>query len=322
MIFLQDKYSPTKVFGDSWSVPRKVIFFPRETSPEGALPATPILEKGVCAAVRHMAAPAPLHHPALWSAVISGWTEDASQLITDGANTEERGGYAPRLTTPLQVALQLGQVEVVQLLLEHGAKISDNGDADGATLLDDDGGTLLHWAAVEDDHEKGDAIALLLLQHGADVSARNYEQRTALHQASMHGHAAVAQVLLDNGADVSSTDQMGFTALHLGTSQQHVDVVRLLIAHRANVLARAHSVVEDGVTLNGVTPVDSAILASLESQRPIPHEVIAMIMAEAVSRAKCLAFAMGHHERLGAGSMMEGLEPEVLRQVLEVHTTF
>ena len=271
-----------------------------------------------------MAAPAPFLHPALWSAVMSGRTEDASQLITDGANTEERGGEAPRLTTPLQVALQHGQMEVIQLLLEHGAKISENGDAAGETLLGDCGGTLLHWAAFQDDHEKGDAIALLLLQHGADVSAKNNEQMTPLLKAAMHGQAAVAQVLLENGADVSSTDEMGFTALHLGVSQGHPELVRLLIAHRANVLARTHPFDDDGVILNGVTPVDLVVLRSLESesQPSIPNEVIAMIKAEALSRAKCVAFAMGHHERLGAGSMVEGLEPEVLRQVLEVHTTF
>jgi len=32
---------------------------------------------------------------------------------------------------------------------------------------------------------------------------------------------------------------------------------------------------------------------------------------------KCVAFAMGHHERLGAGSRVHGLEPEVVRMVLE-----
>jgi len=280
--------------------------------PESKDKATPVLEKGVCAAARHMAAPAPFLHPALWSAVISGRTEDASQLITDGANTEERGGEAPLLTTPLQVALQQGQMEVVQLLLEHGAKISDNGDADGETLLGDQGGTLLHWAAIQDDHEKGDAIALLLLQHGADVSAKDKEQNTPLLKAAMLGHAAVAQVLLENGADVSDKDQLGCTSLHMAVSEGHEGVVRVLIAHRANVLAPSHSFVSDGVTIDAVTPLDLVNVASSESY----PEVVAMIKAEAVIRAKCVAFAMGHHERLGAGSVVEWLEPELLRKVL------
>ena len=41
------------------------------------------------------------------------------------------------------------------------------------------------------------------------------------------------------------------------------------------------------------------------------------VKEEAVTRAKCVAFAMGHHERLGVGSLVEGLDPGVLRMVLE-----
>ena len=260
------------------------------------IPATPVLEKGVCAAVRHMAAPAPFLHPALWSAVVRGRTEDVSQLLKGGANTEERGGLADNLTTPLQIAFEQGDVESFQLLLEHGADISNHNDAVH-------GGTLLHWAAMQELHDKGDAITLLLLQHGADVSAQDNEQMTPLLRAAIHDRAAVAQVLLENGADVNYKGPQGGTALHRAVSGGHEAVVRLLIAHRANVLAEA---------INGATPLDFVHQAASEAH----PEVVAMVKAEAVIRAKCVAFAMGHHARLGAGSMLEGLEPEVLRTVL------
>ena len=46
-------------------------------------------------------------------------------------------------------------------------------------------------------------------------------------------------------------------------------------------------------------------------------QIVAMLTTEAVSRAKCLAFAMGHHARLGSGSRLRRLDPEVLRMMLE-----
>ncbi|KAJ1466471.1 hypothetical protein T484DRAFT_1922290 [Baffinella frigidus] len=45
--------------------------------------------------------------------------------------------------------------------------------------------------------------------------------------------------------------------------------------------------------------------------------IAAVLKAEATRRAKCVAFAMGHHQRLGAGSRVGWLDPGVLRMVLE-----
>ena len=45
--------------------------------------------------------------------------------------------------------------------------------------------------------------------------------------------------------------------------------------------------------------------------------IAAMLQAEPVRRAKREAFAMGLHQRLGAGSRARGLEEGVVRMVLE-----
>jgi hypothetical protein len=52
-----------------------------------------------------------------------------------------------------------------------------------------------------------------LLQHGADVAARDEDGRTSLHYASKNGHAAVVQTLLQHGADVAARDMGGKTPL-------------------------------------------------------------------------------------------------------------
>ena len=47
------------------------------------------------------------------------------------------------------------------------------------------------------------------------------------------------------------------------------------------------------------------------------HQVAAMLKAEGVRRAQCVAFAMGHHARLGEGTWVEELDADVVRMVLE-----
>ena len=45
--------------------------------------------------------------------------------------------------------------------------------------------------------------------------------------------------------------------------------------------------------------------------------VLSLLRAVATERARCIAFAMGLRERLGAGSLVRALDPEVVRMVLD-----
>ncbi|KAJ1482345.1 ankyrin repeat-containing domain protein, partial [Baffinella frigidus] len=91
----------------------------------------------------------------------------------------------------------------VQPLLEHGADMSPS------TFR---GKTALHHAAWGG--ESHSAVALLLLQHGADVSATDATERTPLSSSALVGNVAVALLLLQHGADVSAMTNRGWTALH------------------------------------------------------------------------------------------------------------
>jgi hypothetical protein len=42
-----------------------------------------------------------------------------------------------------------------------------------------------------------------------------------------------------------------------------------------------------------------------------------MLNSEALRRAQCVAFSMGQQERLGTGSLVRWLDPEVVKMVLE-----
>jgi len=74
--------------------------------------------------------------------------------------------------TPLIWAVQFNRLDVIKLLLEHGA------DAD---LCDAQGYTPLHWACRYADNRT--AIALFLLEAGADAGSRRHDGKTLLEAA-------------------------------------------------------------------------------------------------------------------------------------------
>ena len=182
----------------------------------------------------------------------------------------------------LWLAVAVEQTEEVRQLLAGGAHVEEQGG------MLPDRSSPLHVAVYRGYTE----LALLLLENGADVSATANEGRTALHLASSE---AVSLLLLQHGADVSAKATgvyRGMTPLHMAASVGNTEVVRVLIEHRANVSA------EDDY---GRTAEDSLHIAQAITRSNLHHQVMAMLKAEAVSRAKCVAFAMGHHERLGEG---------------------
>lgn len=86
----------------------------------------------------------------------------------------------------------------------------------------------------------------LLLDHGADIEARNYNEATPLIWASVHGATEVVKALLDRGADVEAKDKYGETAL-IGAAcecavidmPETLESMKLLLKKGGKVNARA-----------------------------------------------------------------------------------
>jgi ankyrin repeat protein len=156
-------------------------------------------------------------------------------LLDAGADCNKAGsdGYAA-----LHRACTSGQLEAVQLLLEHGADINAAAVGDGGAL------TPL-MCAVEAGHVK--VMKLLLARLSPEqVNSRMTDGRTALHLAMASKHQSdtfleVCQLLLSAGALVDSRDAQSRTPLMTVVSSSYdrriKPVVLLLLEHKADIAA-------------------------------------------------------------------------------------
>ncbi|MBM3876065.1 MAG: hypothetical protein FJ386_05010 [Verrucomicrobia bacterium] len=95
------------------------------------------------------------------------------------------------------------------------------------------GATPLHNAAGAGDEQ----TVKVLLDHGADPKARNRQLTTPLHIAATRGRSAVAAQLLAAGAEQGTKDNSGQTPLHLAAVAGHAPLVELLLDRGAAVSA-------------------------------------------------------------------------------------
>lgn len=179
------------------------------------------------------------------------WDPDQLNQLAERDDVKLRGLPRPmRLSvTPLAIAVDGGQREVVESLLNRGADVNakisfgwtplhlaPNAEigqlllAAGAAVdpVDDDGLTPLHHAA-----RRGDtAFVRVLLGARADVRRPAGDGQTALHLAAAVGHRATVAALLAVGADPNAESRAGWTPLF---KTADADIVRQLIAAGAKV---------------------------------------------------------------------------------------
>lgn len=67
-----------------------------------------------------------------------------------------------------------------------------------------------------------------LLCQDVDINASDDTQWTALHYAAIYEHTACFKYLVDHGANVYAKNNYGATPLHLITDQDHVDCLTYL----------------------------------------------------------------------------------------------
>ncbi|KKP06190.1 hypothetical protein THAR02_01703 [Trichoderma harzianum] len=206
---------------------------------------------------REMREPQPL----LYHCAFDGSTSMAKLLLENGAAVDvtlQTGQFG----NALQMASSEGHIEMMQLLLDHGAQVNIQGGYYGTALnaacarsFSDDAipiirlllergadvnigggefGFPLQAVCARSIPEAG-ILAQILLDHGADVNARGGEYGTALQAACVHSPTTV-QLLLDHGADINAAGGEYGNALQAACIH-YPTIVRLLLDRGANVNA-------------------------------------------------------------------------------------
>lgn len=201
--------------------------------------------------------------PLMW-AVAYRHTAVARVLVEHGADVRARSkaGYSP-----LMFAAQQGDLETTRVLLQAGADL-DGRTPDGSSALliasaSLDASTTGQFMVVnQSGHE---AVALLLLEHGANPNVADRGGIMPLHAAVRNGRLELTYALLARGANPNArlskpenvmfgdVDERlwdaGATPLLTAAKAANVDLMRILVAHSADPTI---------TTSDGTTPLMAA----------------------------------------------------------------
>lgn len=120
--------------------------------------------------------------------------------------------------TPLIEAASHGHSEIVRLLLDVGA------DVNAQTIY---GNSPLSLAA---EFGQDEAVAEILKQKNLNVSPAQTDGKTPLHWAALKGYSKIVRLLLDHGADVNARDENEKTPLLLARNRA---IAKILQSHGA-----------------------------------------------------------------------------------------
>lgn len=142
-------------------------------------------------------------------------------LLSGGADVET---CAPEGLTPFLRAARWSNTNVLKVL----SKVSNTKAADVK------GSTAMHYVAWAGNLE----TAKLLVDDGADLTARDKNGMLPLHQAANCSNLKVLEFILDQGTDIESPgNKAGFTAIHYAIREGNIATLTLLLDRKADIEA-------------------------------------------------------------------------------------
>jgi ankyrin repeat protein len=193
----------------------------------------------------------------LIQAIKWGNTDIVNLLVEHGADVNAklsagRGNTSDIIVnTPLKAAAESGDVDATRILLDYGADVTIKGPNDDAAI---------HKAC--DSHSKAKKlldVLTLLIEAGAEIDDRGYQNRTPLHLVArgrfiydasekreyyLPIDTAVIRYLLDMGADPKATDDSGLTPLDYALNNGHTEIATLI----------QNAVIQPGESLEDIWP--------------------------------------------------------------------
>ena len=162
------------------------------------------------------------------------WIYDLAASIWPRMTRNEKPLPLPH--TSLHYAASWGLHPVVEFLTEkHSQDVCSRDSTDNSTPL--------HLASLNGHME----AAWILIELGADVTARDKDGKTPLRLALQRGQIDVALLLFDSerGTHPTAWNKRGETRLHMVLQCGHIDIARMLIVHGVDVTTQN----KDGETL-------------------------------------------------------------------------
>ncbi|EAY03105.1 hypothetical protein TVAG_415390 [Trichomonas vaginalis G3] len=95
--------------------------------------------------------------------------------------------------------------------------------------------TLLHKVACINSKE----TAEILISHGANVNAKDEDNKTPLHKAALNNSKETTEILISHGADINAKAKYNETPLHTAAYYNIKETAEILISHGADINAKA-----------------------------------------------------------------------------------
>ena len=160
----------------------------------------------------------------------SGWNDVVEKLIQHGAKLDCKNSNGE---TPLHMASASGWASVIRKLIDHGLNVD---------VKDNLGETPLHKAAFFG----APSAVEELIEKGADkgINSENIDGETPLHHACWSGSRYITEVLIHHGSDINMQNKNGETPLHIAIKNMQFGQARFaavasaLIGHDADIFCK------------------------------------------------------------------------------------
>lgn len=157
----------------------------------------------------------------LIDAAIDGNLKQVKQLIASGVDVN---AIASCDRTALSLAIQGGQIPVIQALLDAGADPNLADETDDSLAANS---PLMEAASTFFATNRGEMVRLLI-QRGANLNQQDAAGRTALMHALRYSDVDVIETLINAGADLDIQDNEGNTALIMAEFGKSTKIANIL----------------------------------------------------------------------------------------------